>query len=90
MISTGYFSQEEPERFKPIVDNLLVHGDHYLLLADYASYIECQNKVQTAYTDQHEWVRKAILNVANMGEFSSDRTIQQYAEQIWHAKPVPI
>ncbi|MFA7269010.1 MAG: glycogen/starch/alpha-glucan phosphorylase [Sterolibacterium sp.] len=90
MIATGYFSQEEPDRFKPIVDNLLVHGDHYLLLADYASYIACQNKVKAAYSDQDEWSRKAILNVANMGEFSSDRTILQYAEKIWHAKPVPV
>ncbi|MDD5176859.1 MAG: glycogen/starch/alpha-glucan phosphorylase [Sterolibacterium sp.] len=90
MISSGYFSQEEPDRFKPIVDNLLTHGDHYLLLADYASYIACQKEVKTAYSNPQEWVRKSILNVANMGEFSSDRTIRQYAEQIWHAKPVPV
>ncbi|MFA7281939.1 MAG: glycogen/starch/alpha-glucan phosphorylase [Sterolibacterium sp.] len=90
MISSGYFSQEEPDRYKPIVDNLLKHNDHYLLLADYASYIACQQRVKAAYSDQHEWVRKAILNVANMGEFSSDRTIMQYAEQIWHAQPVPV
>jgi starch phosphorylase len=90
MISSGYFSQEEPDRYKPIVDNLLKHNDHYLLLADYASYIACQERVKAAYGDQDEWVRKAILNVANMGEFSSDRTILQYAEQIWHAQPVPV
>ncbi|MCX7176928.1 MAG: glycogen/starch/alpha-glucan phosphorylase [Proteobacteria bacterium] len=90
MISSGYFSQEEPGRFKPIVDNLLMNGDHYLLLADYASYIACQKKVKTAYSDQEDWVRKAILNVANMGELSSDRTILQDAELIWHAKPVPV
>jgi len=90
MISSGYFSQEEPDRFKPIVDNLLKHNDHYLLLADYASYIACQKRVKAAYGDRQEWVRKAILNVANMGEFSSDRTILQYAEQIWHAQPVPV
>jgi len=90
MISSGYFSQEEPDRFKPVVDNLLKHGDHYLLLADYASYVACQEKVDAAYRDQRQWVRKAILNVANMGEFSSDRTILQYAEQIWNTRPVPV
>jgi starch phosphorylase len=88
MICNGFFSPEEPQRFKPIVDNLLAHGDHYLLLADYASYIQAQRAVERAYQDQEQWVRKAILNVANMGKFSSDRTILQYARQIWHAKPV--
>jgi glycogen phosphorylase len=88
MIARGYFSPEEPERFRPIVDNLLEHGDHYLLLADYASYVACQADVEAAYRDQQQWLRKVILNVANMGNFSSDRTILQYAEQIWQAKPV--
>jgi starch phosphorylase len=88
MIANGYFSPEEPGRFKPIVDNLLSHGDHYLLLADYGSYIQAQKAVELAYQDQEQWVRKAILNVANMGKFSSDRTILQYAQQIWHTKPV--
>ncbi len=89
MIAAGYFSPEEPDRFKPIVDNLLTHGDHYLLLADYGSYLTCQTEVEAAYRDQQQWLRKVILNVANMGKFSSDRTILQYAEQIWQAKPVP-
>ena len=88
MIGSGFFSPDEQDRFKPIVDTLLQHGDHYLLLADYASYIACQKEVETAYRDQEQWVKKAILNVANMGKFSSDRTIMQYAEQIWGAKPV--
>ena len=88
MIARGYFSPEEPERFRPIVDNLLEHGDHYLLLADYASYVASQAEVDAAYRDQAQWLRKVILNVANMGNFSSDRTIQQYAEQVWQAKPV--
>ena len=88
MIGSGFFSPDEPDRFKPIVDTLLQHGDHYLLLADYSAYIACQERVEAAYRDQDQWVRKAILNVANMGKFSSDRTIQQYAEQIWDAKPV--
>jgi starch phosphorylase len=88
MIGSGYFSPEEPGRFKPIVDNLLANGDHYLLLADYASYVACQAQVDAAYRDQQQWLRKAILNVATMGKFSSDRTIGQYAEQVWQTKPV--
>ena len=90
MIGSGFFSPDEPDRFKPIVDALLQHGDKYMLLADYASYIACQKKVETAYQDQEQWIRKAILNVANMGKFSSDRTIMQYAKQIWDAQPVAI
>ena len=88
MIGSGFFSPEEPDRFKPIVSALLQHGDEYLLLADYASYIACQKAVELAYLDQEQWVRKAILNVAHMGKFSSDRTIMQYATQIWDAKPM--
>ena len=90
MIGSGFFSIDEPNRFKPIIDSLLQQGDHYLLLADYASYIACQKQVEDAYRDQQQWVKKAILNVANMGKFSSDRTIMQYAEKIWDAKQVVI
>jgi starch phosphorylase len=88
MIGSGFFSPDEPDRFKSIIDSLLHQGDEYLLLADYASYITCQKEVELAYLDQERWVRKAILNVAHMGKFSSDRTIIQYADQIWDAKPV--
>jgi starch phosphorylase len=88
MIGSGFFSPDEPERFKPVVDALLHHGDHYLLLADYASYVACQKKVEIAYQDQEQWVRKAILNIANMGKFSSDRTIMQYASEIWDSRPM--
>jgi starch phosphorylase len=88
MIASGFFSVGEPGRFKPIVDSLLQGGDKYMLLADYASYIACQEKVATAYQNQDEWIRKAILNIANMGKFSSDHTIMQYASKIWDAKPV--
>ena len=88
MIASGFFSVGEPGRFKPIVDSLLQGGDKYMLLADYAAYIACQEKVTIAYQNQDEWIRKAILNIANMGKFSSDHTIMQYASKIWDAKPV--
>jgi starch phosphorylase len=88
MIGSGYFSPNEPGRFKPILDNLLHHGDKYLLLADYASYINCQGEVEAAYKEPGSWTKKAIINVANMGKFSSDRTISEYAKQIWGVKPV--
>ena len=88
MINTGYFSPDDQDRFKPLFNALTYDGDHYLLLADYASYIACQREVEAVYRDQDNWVRKAILNVAHMGKFSSDRTIRDYAQQIWRAKPV--
>ena len=88
MIGSGFFSMDEPNRFKPIVDSLLEHGDHYLLLADYASYIDCQRKVEEAYRDKQQWIKQSILNVANMGKFSTDRTILQYADKIWNAKQI--
>ena len=88
MVGGGFFSPDEPARFRPIVDSLLVHGDHYLLLADYGAYIAAQGAVEQAYADQELWLRKAILNIAHMGPFSSDRTVQQYARDIWHTRAV--
>jgi len=83
MIVSGFFSVEEPNRYQAIFDTLLHKGDHYLLLADYASYIEKQEEVSRVYQDQEEWSRRAILNVARMAKFSSDRTIGEYASKIW-------
>jgi starch phosphorylase len=88
MIGSGFFSPEEPARYRPIVDNLLRHGDYYLLLADYASYLAAQQHVDAVYRDRRAWLRMAILNVAHMGKFSSDRSVMQYAKEIWDAKPV--
>jgi len=85
MIANGFFSVEEPNRYQAIVDNLL-NNDQYLLLADYASYIETQDKVSSVYQDQDQWTRMAILNVANMAKFSSDRSISDYANNIWKVK----
>ena len=86
MIATGFFSVEEPSRYQAIFDTLLHKGDQYLLLADYASYIETQDKVAALYQNQEEWSRKAILNVSRMAKFSSDRTIREYADNIWNVK----
>ncbi len=87
MIGSGYFSVGEPNRYQAIIDNLL-NGDPYLLLADYEAYVTKQDEVGQVYQDQEEWSRRAILNVARMAKFSSDRTISQYAEEIWNVKPV--
>lgn len=83
MIGNGFFSVDDPERYRPIYESLTWNGDQYLLLADYASYIACQERVSAMYRDQEEWTRQAIINVAHMGKFSSDRTIQEYAEKVW-------
>ncbi|MFT4266707.1 MAG: glycogen/starch/alpha-glucan phosphorylase [Xenophilus sp.] len=89
-IQSGAFSPGEPGRYQAIFDTLVNWGDHYLLLADYASYIARQAEVDTLYRDPDAWTRKAILNVAGMGVFSSDRTIAEYAHDIWHTKPVSL
>jgi starch phosphorylase len=88
LIQTGFFEHEHPELFRPMVQSLL-EQDTYLLLADFASYAECQQRVEQAFRDKDRWTRMAILNVARMGKFSSDRTIREYAEQIWKARSVP-
>jgi starch phosphorylase len=88
MIAGGYFSADAPELFGPLVDSLLVHGDHYMLLADYASYVACQDQVDATYRNPEDWSRRAILNVAGMGRFSSDRTIAEYARRVWNVLPV--
>ena len=90
MIEKGYFSPENINLFKPIIDSLLHNGDTYMLLCDYESYIKCQERVSKLYEDRHEWAKKSILNVANMGKFSSDRTIMEYAKEIWGINPVSI
>ena len=76
--------------FAPIVDTLLRHGDHYLHLADLKSYSEAHARLGQLYADQEAWSRKAILNIAASGQFSSDRTIAEYANEIWRAEPCPI
>ena len=90
MISGDAFSRGEPGIFAPLRDALLTHGDHYMHLADLRSYLEADQAACALYRDRDEWARKAILNVAGSGKFSSDRTIAQYASEIWHAKPCPV
>ena len=90
MIGTGFFSPNDVNLYRPILNNLLHHGDHYMLLVDYASYMVTQGDAAALYRDQEAWSRKAILNTANMGKFSSDRTIREYAREIWNTSPVNI
>ena len=87
-IGSGVFSPDEPGRFRPIVDSLLVHGDTYLLAADFDSYLACQKRVDDLFRRPAEWHRKAVLNVAGMGLFSSDRTVAEYAREIWQVEPL--
>ncbi len=89
LISSGFFSPENPELFKPIVESLMSH-DEYLLLADFDSYLECQDRVAELYQDQNKWTEMSILNVARMGKFSSDRAIAEYCKDIWKIKGVKI
>ena len=87
LIWSGFFEPDHPELFRPLVQSLLDH-DPYLLLADFRSYAECQAAVGKAYQDPDRWTKMAILNIARMGKFSSDRTIREYARDIWQAEPV--
>ena len=83
------FSKGDRELFKPLLDNLRT-SDPFLVLAEYADYIACQERVNTAWQDVEHWTRMSILNTARDGKFSSDRAVREYAESIWSAKPVPI
>ena len=89
MIATDYFSKNETGVFKSIIDSLL-GTDYYCLFADYQAYVDAQDEVSKLYLNQEEWTKKAILNVARVGKFSSDRSIKEYAEKIWKVEPVKI
>lgn len=90
LIAGDHFSRHEPGAFSPIIDTLLRHGDHYRHLADLGSYSEAQHRLGGLYTDPDGWTRRVVLNIAASGRFSSDRTISEYAREIWHAGPVPV
>tara|TARA_R110002126_G_scaffold227147_2_gene371783 strand:- start:29122 stop:31602 length:2481 start_codon:yes stop_codon:yes gene_type:complete len=89
-IRTGFFCPEDPTLFQPIIDTLLHKGDYFMVMADYEAYVKKQEEVEALYKDQSEWNRKAILNVAKIGKFSSDRTILDYNDEIWRTKPVKL
>jgi len=87
LIASGAFAGGDKSVFEPIVSNLL-YDDRFMVLADYSSYLAAQKRVDAAYADQDAWTHAAILNVARTGFFSSDRSMRDYIERIWHTPPV--
>ncbi len=90
LIFSDYFSRYEPGLFAPLRDTLLTSGDYYMHLADLGSYLEADHRLVELYADSDAWARKAILNMAGSGKFSSDRTIAQYATEIWNVRPLTV
>jgi starch phosphorylase len=90
LIFSNHFSRDEPGIFESFREVLLTRGDHYMHLADLTTYLEADQRLIDLYADQEGWARHAILNLAASGRFSSDRTISQYAAEIWDAKPCPV
>jgi starch phosphorylase len=88
LIDSGYFTPGNLADGKPVVDRLLSEGEPFLVLADYAAYVEAQDQVDALFLKRDEWTRKAVINTLSMGRFSSDRSIREYAERIWRIKPV--
>lgn len=86
-INSGFFNLDQPNLYKPIWDSLLNWGDRYFHLADFHSYLDCQAAVDRTYRNYDQWTRMGIMNIANMGRFSSDRAIQEYADKVWNIKP---
>ncbi len=90
LIFSDHFSRDEPGIFEPLRETLLTHKDFYMHLADLKSYCEAHQRLGELYADSDEWAHKAILNVASSGKFSSDRTIAEYASEIWKVNPCPV
>jgi starch phosphorylase len=90
LIFSDYFSRYEPGAFVSLRETSVTHGDHYMHLADLNSYCQVQDRLGDLYANPDEWAKKAILNVASSGKFSSDRTIAEYASDIWKVEPCPI
>jgi starch phosphorylase len=90
LIFSDYFSRNEPGVFAPIRDTLLTHGDFYMHLADLKSYLDADQRLCQLWVEPDAWARKAILNVASSGGFSSDRTIGEYNSEIWKAASCPV
>ena len=89
LVANGFFSADEPALFRPLTDHLLA-DDTWMVLADFEAYVECQRQVSAAFADRRAWHEKALLNIARVGRFSSDRTIREYARDIWNAEPVTV
>jgi starch phosphorylase len=90
LITSDHFSRNEPGIFTPLYDTLLTRGDFYMHLADLRSYLEAHERVESLYARQDAWAQKAILNIASSGKFSSDRTVAEYAADIWNVQPCPV
>jgi starch phosphorylase len=89
-LGSSYFTPQEGAAFGAVHHSLLNGGDPYMVLADFRAYCDCQARVDAAYRDKEKWARMAILNTARMGKFSSDRTIREYASEIWKLPQVPV
>ena len=89
-IKNNFFNLDQPGLYQPIWDALLTHGDYYLVLDEFDAYVECQAKIAQVFEDQARWARMCIMNIANSGKFSTDRTIAEYARDIWNIHPCPI
>ena len=87
LICSGQFSRGDRETFRPLLDSLL-HSDPFLVLADFAAYVACQEQVNAAWSDTERWTRMSIANTAHAGRFSSDRAVREYASRIWGLKPL--
>jgi glycogen phosphorylase len=89
MIASGYFSPREPNLFQSVIQDVLIRGDYYMLLADFRAYVTTQEAVSRLFRDPDEWARRSILNTAHMGRFSSDRAVLEYARKIWQVETLP-
>jgi glycogen phosphorylase len=89
LVAAGHFSHGDRQLFRPLLENLL-YQDPYLVLADYQSYVECQERVSRAFMNSDQWTRMSIQTVSRMGKFSSDRSIREYSAKVWQVEPFPI
>jgi starch phosphorylase len=90
LLESGYFNQFEPGLFDPIIESIPSPYDPWMTAADFQSYVEAQEEAALTYHDKQHWVRISIINSAKSGRFSTDRTMQEYNQEIWHLEPVPV
>ena len=89
-IKNNFFNLDQPGLYQPIWDTLLAHGDYYLVLTEFEAYVQCQAEISKVFEDKERWAKMCILNIANSGKFSTDRTIAEYAREIWNIQPCPV